>query len=76
LKLTKYTEEFNFEVYIIFPTFEINRDTQTIDKSKQKTTFFNIPLKFLLTTKDNYFILELACFFGIGLKIQTFNLEN
>jgi hypothetical protein len=73
LKVSKKTDEIDFEAYIILPTFEWNREYRAIDGS-QKRTFFGIPCFFSLTNQENLFILELSFIIGLGIKLKT--LEN
>ena len=73
MKITKKTDEIEFEVYLIFPTFGINKKVQSLE-GEQKTTFFNIPCIFNLTTQESLFIVELCLVIGLGIKLRV--LEN
>lgn len=73
MKVSKKTNEIDFEAYLLFPTFEWNRKVKAI-KGEQRSTFFNLPVFFNLTTQENVFIVEICLVIGLGIKLQL--LEN
>ncbi len=71
--MNKKTDEIEFEAEFIHPIFGFKRTVRTFN-GEQKSTFFQIPINFMLTHQENYFSVEIT--FIIGLKISLRILEN
>lgn len=70
MKVQKKTEDYDFEAYLLLPTISINRPIVTLDGREQKRTFLGFNCFFSLTTKHEYFIIEIALIIGIGIKLR------
>ena len=73
MKVSKNTQEIEFEAKVLYPTFGINTEVQTFD-GVEKTTFLNIPIIFSLTIQKNLFIIKISLVIGLSIKLKL--LEN
>lgn len=67
--MSKSSQEYSVEFYLILPTITWKRKTLTYRNTTESTTKLEIPIKFMLTNNKSYFILELAFIFGLGLRL-------
>ena len=70
MRISKKTDEIEFEAYVILPTFEFRKKYQALD-GEQRRTFFGIPLFFNLTNQENLFIVEICLVIGLGIRLKT-----
>ena len=75
MKITKKTDELEFEAYVIMPSFSFRKKIRSLD-GEQSVTFFSIPFIFNLTTQKNMFILEIGLVIGLGFKLRVLEKTN
>ena len=73
MKVSKNTQEIEFEAKVLYPTFGINTEVQTFD-GVEKTTFLSVPCIFSLTVQKNLFIIKISLVIGLSIKLKL--LEN
>lgn len=73
MKVSKKTNEIEFEAGVLYPTFGVNTEVQTLD-GVEKTSFLNIPCLFSLTVQKNLFIIKISLVIGLSIKLKL--LEN
>ena len=71
--MSKNTQEIEFEAGVLYPTFGVNTEVQTLD-GIEKTTFLNVPCLFSLTVQKNLFIIKISLVIGLSIKLKL--LEN
>lgn len=68
--LHKNSKEFNTNIYLVTPKFQLNNKIQTLDGDTQKTTILQIPFTFQLTNNKSYFKIELSIIIGLCITIK------
>jgi hypothetical protein len=61
-----------YQIGVFLPTFMLKSETRSIHGGKYRTTVFDFPTTFHLTSNNNYCSIYIRVFgFGMGLEIQT-----